>query len=149
MSNNRHIKIINEEVKFEDVNPSNRPVISQTDIRGIITYTNSIFRKLSGYEKGEMAGRPHNIVRHPDMPQAVFKEMWDSILNGNSWSGVIKNLRKDGRYYWVEAFITPIYHENGMIIGFSSARKRVDENLKKYHEKKYKEMKLKEINDSI
>ena len=141
-------KLINEEVNFEEVNPSNRPVISQTDIRGIITYTNSVFRKLSGYKKGEMLGKPHNIIRHPDMPKIIFKELWDTVLNGKAWNGVIKNLRKDGRYYWVEAFITPIYHDNGMIIGFSSARKKVDENLKKYYEKKYKEMKLKELKDN-
>ena len=92
-------KIINEEIKFKDINLNNRPVVSKTDVRGIITYTNSMFRALSGYEKGEMVGKPHNIVRHPDMPKAVFKDMWDTILRGEKWSGIIKNLRKDGRYY--------------------------------------------------
>ena len=143
MSNNK-IKIIDEEVDYKEINPYNRPVVSKTDVRGIITYTNSIFRALSGYEKGEMVGKPHNIIRHPDMPKIVFKEMWDTILRGNSWSGIVKNLRKDGRYYWVEAFITPIFNETGMIIGFSSARKEVNENLKKFYEEKYKEMRLKE-----
>ena len=143
MSNNK-IKIIDEEVDYKKINPYNRPVVSKTDVRGIITYTNSIFRALSGYEKGEMVGKPHNIIRHPDMPKIVFKEMWDTILRGNNWSGIVKNLRKDGRYYWVEAFITPIFNETGMIIGFSSARKEVNENLKKFYEEKYKEMRLKE-----
>ncbi|QCI27539.1 PAS domain-containing protein [Caminibacter pacificus] len=134
------IKPINEEVRFEDVNPTERPVVSKTDIRGIITYTNSMFRALSGYEKGEMIGRPHNIVRHPDMPKKVFEEMWDTILNGKKWSGIIKNLRKDGRYYWVEAFIEPIFDENGKIIGFVSARRKVSDELKKEYEKIYQKM---------
>ncbi|WP_457565121.1 PAS domain-containing protein [Caminibacter sp.] len=138
-------RIINEEVKFEDVNPTGRPVISKTDIRGVITYTNSIFRALSGYEKGEMVGKPHNIVRHPDMPKAIFKEMWDTILQGKEWQGVIKNLRKDGRYYWVEAHISPIIRNN-IIIGFISARRAVPEHIKKLYEIKYKEMREKEKN---
>jgi len=125
------VKPINEEVRFEDVNPTERPVVSKTDIRGIITYTNSMFRALSCYEKGEMVGRPHNIVRHPDMPKKVFEEMWDTILNGKKWSGIIKNLRKDARYYWVEAFIEPIFDESGKIMGFVSARRKVNDEVKR------------------
>ena len=136
-------KIIDEEVRFKDINPDGRPVISKTNIRGIITYTNSIFRALSGYEKGEMVGRPHNIVRHPDMPKSVFEDLWDKILRGEEWQGVIKNLRKDGRYYWVEAHIAPI-KRNNMIVGFISARRAVPDDIKKVYERKYKEMKEKE-----
>jgi aerotaxis receptor len=138
------IKPINEEVRFEDVNPTERPVVSKTDIRGIITYTNSMFRALSGYEKGEMVGRPHNIVRHPDMPKKIFEEMWDTILNGKKWSGIIKNLRKDGRYYWVEAFIEPIFDESGKITGFVSARRKVSDEVKREYEKIYKKMREEE-----
>jgi len=136
--------IINEEVKFEDINKNDRPVVSKTDIRGRITYTNSVFRKLSGYEKGKMEGHPHSIVRHPDMPKKVFEEMWDTILSGKEWSGIVKNLRKDGRYYWVEATIIPVKEENNAIIGFISARRKVDDNVKKEYEKIYKEMREKE-----
>jgi len=136
--------IIDEEVRFEDVNKDNRPVVSKTDIRGKITYTNSVFRALSGYEKGEMKGRPHSIVRHPDMPKKVFEEMWDTILKGETWSGVVKNLRKDGRYYWVEATIMPVKDENNAIIGFISARKKVSDEVKRKYEKIYKEMREKE-----
>ena len=137
-------KIINEEVKFEEINPNGRPVISQTDIRGIITYTNSIFRKLSGYEKGEMIGKSHNIIRHPDMPKLVFENLWDKILRGEKWQGVIKNLRKDGRYYWVEAHIAPI-KRNNIIVGFISARRAISDDIKKFYVRKYKEIKEKEI----
>jgi len=138
------VQIIDEEVRFEDVNKDNRPVVSKTDIRGKITYTNSIFRALSGYKKGEMVGKPHNIVRHPDMPKKVFENMWDTILKGEEWSGVVKNLRKDGKYYWVEATIMPVKDENNAIIGFISARRAVEDDVKKEHEKIYKEMKEKE-----
>jgi aerotaxis receptor len=136
--------IINEEVKFEDINKDNRPVVSKTDIRGKITYTNSIFRKLSGYEKGEMVGRPHSLVRHPDMPKKVFEEMWDTILSDKEWSGIVKNLRKDGRYYWVDATIVPLKDDNGTLIGFISARRKVEKSVKKEYEKIYKEMREKE-----
>ncbi|MEO1958214.1 MAG: PAS domain-containing protein [Nautiliaceae bacterium] len=139
------VEIIDEEVRFEDVNPSGRPVVSQTDLKGIITYTNSVFRALSGYEKGEMVGRSHNIVRHPDMPKSVFKDMWDTIQRGETWKGVVKNLRKDGRYYWVEAVITPIFDDDGNIIGYSSARKGVSDDTKAFYEVKYKEMREKEL----
>ena len=136
--------IVNQEVRFKDINKDNRPVVSKTDIRGKITYTNSVFRALSGYEKGEMEGRPHSIVRHPDMPKKVFEEMWDTILQGKEWNGIVKNLRKDGKYYWVDATIISIKDENNAIIGFISARRKVSDDVKKEHEKIYKEMKEKE-----
>ncbi|GAB6074946.1 PAS domain-containing protein [Nautilia lithotrophica] len=139
-----NMKIIDEEVRFEDVNQDNRPVVSKTDIRGKIIYTNSVFRALSGYKKGEMEGRPHSIVRHPDMPKKIFEEMWDTILQGKEWNGIVKNLRKDGKYYWVDATIMPIKDENNAIIGFISARRKVSEDVKREHEKLYKEMKKKE-----
>jgi len=140
-------KILNQEVLFEDVNPHQRPVISKTDPKGIITYTNSIFRALSGYSKGEMIGRPHNIVRHPDMPKVIFKNMWETLKQGKSWNGFIKNLRKDGKYYWVEAFINPIIDEDTKeILGYVSARVKVPDDIKEYYEKFYKELRLKEQN---
>ena len=138
-------KIINEEVRFEDINPTNRPVVSKTDIRGIITYTNTVFQKLAGYTKEELLNKPHNIVRHPDMPKEIFKNLWETILNGNKWQGIIKNLRKDGRYYWIEAYIEPI-KRNNIIIGFISARRAVPDNLKKLYSEKYKILKAKENN---
>jgi aerotaxis receptor len=138
-------KIIDEEVRFEDINPTNRPVVSKTDIKGIITYTNTVFQKLAGYTKEELLNKPHNIVRHPDMPKEIFKNLWETILNGDKWQGIIKNLRKDGRYYWVEAYIEPI-KRNNIIIGFISARRAVPDNLKKLYSEKYKILKAKENN---
>jgi len=137
-------KILDEEVTFEDVGVLNRPIISKTDLKGIITYVNTPFCKLAGYEKKELIGKPHSIIRHPDMPKAAFKDLWDTIERNEKWRGFVKNLRKDGKYYWVEAFIEPIFDENGNKIGYISARKPVLKEDKERYEKLYKEMKEKE-----
>ena len=136
---------IDEEVTFEDVGVVGRPIISKTDLKGIITYVNTPFCKLAGYSKDELIGKPHNIIRHPDMPKAAFKDLWDTIERNEKWRGFVKNLRKDGKYYWVEAFIEPIFDENGNKIGYISARKPVSKEDKEKYEKIYKEMKEKEL----
>ncbi|GAB6046125.1 hypothetical protein JCM11957_17240 [Caminibacter profundus] len=137
-------KIINEEVTFEEAGVANRPIISKTDLRGIITFVNKAFCKLAGFEKDELIGKPHNIIRHPDMPKSVFKNLWDTIEKNQSWRGIVKNLRKDGKYYWVEAFIEPIFDDNGKKIGYISARKPISEHDKEKYSKIYQEMKKKE-----
>ena len=137
--------ILNEEVTFEDVGVQNRPIISKTDLKGIITYVNTPFCKLAGYSKEELKGKPHNIIRHPDMPKSVFKQLWETIEKNQKWRGFVKNLRKDGKYYWVEAFIEPIFDENGNKIGYISVRKPVSEEDKKKYEQIYKEMREKEM----
>jgi len=138
------MKIIDEEVRFEDVGVLNRPIISKTDLKGNITYVNNAFCKLSGYSKEELLGQPHNIVRHPDMPKEIFKDLWDTIEKNQKFRGIIKNLRKDGRYYWVEAFIEPVFDENGKKVGYISARKPVSQEDKIKYSKIYKELKQKE-----
>ena len=135
---------IDEEVTFEQAGVLNRPIISKTDLKGIITYVNTPFCKLAGYEKKELIGKPHNIIRRSDMPKEVFKQMWNTIERGEKFRGFVKNLRKDGKYYWVEAFIEPIYDENGVKIGYISARRPVTESDKEKYEKLYKEMRQKE-----
>ena len=136
--------LINEEVTFESMGVLNRSIISKTDLKGIITYVNTPFCKLAGYPKEELIGKPHNIIRHPDMPKEIFKTLWSVIEKGESFRGFIKNLRKDGKYYWVEAFIQPIYNENGTKVGYISSRKPISESDKIKYEKIYKEMKKKE-----
>ena len=136
--------IVNEEVTFEEVGVLNKPIISKTDLKGIITYVNKAFCKLSGYEKKELIGNPHNIIRHPDMPKSVFKQLWSTIEKGETFRGFIKNLRKDGKYYWVEVFIEPIYDDNNIKIGYISTRKPVSSSDKQKYEKLYQEMKQKE-----
>ncbi|KYJ86276.1 PAS domain-containing protein [Sulfurovum riftiae] len=109
---------IDQEFKFQD-----GLIVSSTDLKGIITYANRTFCKIAGYTKQELTGKNHNIVRHPDMPKAAFKELWDMIKAGKEWTGIVKNLRKDGLYYWVYSHITPIMNDNGEIVGYTAARR--------------------------
>lgn len=97
-------------------------IISSTDLSGVITYANRKFCEISGYSKDELIGKNHNILRHPDMPKAAFQELWDTIKASKEWSGLVKNLRKDGRYYWVYSHISPVY-EGNEIIGYTAARR--------------------------
>ena len=97
-------------------------IISSTDLQGIITYANKKFCELTGYSKDELKGQNHNIIRHPDMPKAVFKELWDTVQAGKEWTGLIKNLRKDGKYYWVYSHVSPVL-ENGDIYGYTAAKR--------------------------
>jgi len=98
-------------------------IISQTDLKGVITYANQMFSQISGYSVDELIGQPHNIVRHPDMPKAAFARMWETLKSGQVWNGLVKNLRKDGLYYWVETEILPIRDENDEVTGYIAARK--------------------------
>ncbi|NPA87887.1 MAG: PAS domain-containing protein [Epsilonproteobacteria bacterium] len=138
------MKTIDKEVKFEDVGVLNRPVISKTDLKGKIIFVNSAFCKLSGYQKEELIGQSHNVVRHPDMPKTIFKELWDTIEKNQNYRGIIKNLRKDGKYYWVEVFIEPIYDDNGKKIGYISVNKPVSNEDKKKYSEIYRQLKQKE-----
>jgi len=109
--------IQNKEVTFSD----KQELVSTTDTRGVITYANEVFCDIAGYTNDELMGKSHNILRHPDMPKAAFKDMWDHLKKGESWHGIVKNLCKDGRYYWVDAFVTPIY-EGKQLVGYQSVR---------------------------
>ena len=100
-------------------------LISRTDLRGRITYANPAFVEVSGFTNDELVGAPHNIVRHPDMPAAAFKDLWSCIKGGDVWIGLVKNRRKNGDYYWVRAHVTPI-SEDGDIVGFVSVRLKAD-----------------------
>ncbi|MEA1954328.1 MAG: PAS domain-containing protein [Campylobacterota bacterium] len=97
-------------------------ILSSTDLSGTINYANRKFCEISGYDKSELEGISHNIVRHPDMPKAAFEELWKTIKEGKEWSGIVKNLRKDGKYYWVYSHISSI-KKDGEIVGYSAARR--------------------------
>lgn len=116
-------------------------IVSKTDRRGVITYVNDRFCEISGYSYNELVGKPHNIVRHPDMPKEVFKEMWETILGGNVWEGVVKNKRKDGSAYWVESIINPIRDIDGQIIEYIAIRHDITES-EEYKERMAQELKL-------
>ncbi len=99
----------------------NQAPISRTDTKGRITYANADFCEASGYSEAELLGKAHNIVRHPDMPEEAFADLWRDLKQGLSWTGMVKNRRKNGDYYWVLANVSPIY-EAGQITGYASVR---------------------------
>ncbi len=101
--------------------PAGQKLISTTDTRGIIKYCNDAFVSISGFSRDELLGQPHNLVRHPDMPPAAFKTMWQYLQQGKPWMGLVKNRCKNGDYYWVHAYVTPI-SENGKVVGYESVR---------------------------
>ncbi|MGZ4981680.1 MAG: PAS domain-containing protein, partial [Methylobacter sp.] len=98
-------------------------VVSKTDLKGIITYINEDFLRISGFTQQELIGSSHNIVRHPDMPPEAFEDMWRSLKAGRPWTGIVKNRCKNGDFYWVLANATPI-HENDQLIGYMSVRSK-------------------------
>lgn len=100
---------------------TDQKLISTTDLKGTITYCNEAFVAISGFDHAELIGSPHNLVRHPDTPAAVFAHMWTDLSAGKSWMGIVKNRCKNGDHYWVNAFVTPIW-ENGKAVGFESVR---------------------------
>jgi len=131
----RNHATIDEEVTFDE----NEQLVSTTDKRGIITYANSVFCKVAGFEEHELVGKNHNRVRHPDMPKAAFKELWTHLENYGEWRGAVKNRCKDGRYYWVDAFVTAIY-ENGQVIGYQSVRTKLGDKEKNRASSLYKKL---------
>ncbi len=107
----------------ETLLPEGEFIYSRTDSKGQITEANEAFAHISGYEREEMLGQPHNMVRHPDMPSQAFQDMWQDLKAGLPWRGVVKNRRKDGGFYWVVANASPV-RENGVVVGYQSVRSR-------------------------
>ena len=99
----------------------NQPLITRTDLNGIITHVNPAFIEISGYTEKELIGKPHSIIRHEDMPAAAFEDMWKHLKAGKPWMGVVKNRAKGGNFYWVNAYVTPMI-ENGRTMGYESVR---------------------------
>lgn len=105
-------------------------ISSTTDTEGYILSVSDAFCKISGYEREELLGKNHNIVRHPDMPSSFYENMWNTITHGEIWEGEIKNLRKNKSYYWVKATIEPIFSKHGKIIGYSAIRQDITDKKK-------------------
>jgi len=121
----RHVHTRDNEVEF----PADVQLVSTTDLRGVITYANPAFCEIAGYSVDELVGHNHNMVRHPDMPKAAFADLWARLKEGKPWRGLVKNRCKDGSYYWVDAYVTPIY-EGNRVSGYQSVRCKPDPKLK-------------------
>jgi len=127
---------IDEEIELKN----NVYIESDTDTKGIITYANDYFAEISGYTPQELIGKPHNIVRHPDMPKILFKILWDRLQSGQNFIAAIKNLAKDGRYYWVFTDFESIKDQNGEIIGYKAARKKISKHVTEVLDPIYKKL---------
>ena len=117
---------IDEEIPLDP----KRYIVSETDAKGKITFCNDYFMEVSGYSKEELIGVAHNIVRHPDMPKVVFKLLWETISKGKNINAVVKNLAKDGRYYWIfTEFESRKNQDTGEIIGYHADRKSISPHV--------------------
>ena len=99
-------------------------IVSKTDLRGVITYANDVFLRVSRYDLDDVIGRPHNLIRHPEMPRAVFALLWQALTEGRELFAYINNLASDGAHYWVLAHVTPSYSADGAVSGYHSNRRR-------------------------
>jgi len=99
-------------------------LVSQTDSKGVILFANADFCRIAGYRLEELLEKPHNIVRHPDMPKAAFKDLWDTVKSGKVWTGYVKNATKEGGYYWVYATVYPNVVCGDTQSGYMSCRRK-------------------------
>ena len=124
--------VTGKEVMMKD----GEPIVSKTDLKGRITFVNRAFIDISGFSENELMGQPHNLVRHPDMPEEAFADMWKALKDGRPWTGHVKNRCKNGDHYWVKANAAPIF-ENGTVVGFMSVREKPSREAVNAHEAAY------------
>lgn len=98
-------------------------IVSKTDLKGRMTYVNRVFCNIAGYTEAELLGKPHNLIRHPDMPRGVFKLLWERLEAGHEVFAYVKNMCKGGEYYWVLAHVTPTFGASGEIVSYHSNRR--------------------------
>ena len=134
---------VDKEIKLDPT----KIIMSKTDPKGIILYTNEYFLDICGYLETELMGKQHNVIRHPDMPRVVFKMLWDTIKKGEHMYAFVKNLAKDGRYYWVVASFETKFNEDRSIQAHYSKRKPLPAEAVKEIEKIYKILLSLEKND--
>jgi len=117
MSDNKNLTGVERSFAADDL------IVSKTDKTGRITYANEVFIRLSGYQENELLGQPHSLIRHPEMPRAVFKLLWDTIESGSEIFAYVVNRARNGDHYWVFAHVTPNLDERGAIVGYHSSRR--------------------------
>ena len=132
----KHPAPIDKEIALKN----NVYIESDTDLKGIITYANDYFAEISGYTPEELMGQPHSIVRHPDMPKILFKTLWERLGSGHNFIAAVKNLAKDGRYYWVFTDFEPIKDDAGKTIGYKAARKKISKHVTQTLDPLYKKL---------
>ncbi|WP_037588243.1 PAS domain-containing protein [Stenoxybacter acetivorans] len=131
----RTVYTIDEELAW----PDGHLIVSRTDVNGIITHANEAFVTISGWTRDELIGTPHCILRHPDMPKAAFADLWATVQSGKRWTGYVKNLTKNGAYYWVYATVLPNVRQ-GKLEGYSSIRRKPSRTKIEEMKKIYAEM---------
>jgi PAS domain S-box-containing protein len=115
-------------------------IVSKTDLKGRITYANRIFMEFSGFEESFLIGKQHNVIRHPDMPRAIFKLLWSEVEAGREIFAYVKDICADGSYYWVLANVTPSFDEAGKVVGYYSVRRKPNPNAIRYITDLYKRL---------
>ena len=103
--------------------PESEIIVSKTDLKGRVTYANKTFCDIAGYDEAEVLGKPHSLIRHPDMPRAVFKLLWDTLEERKEIFAYVKNAARNGDFYWVFAHVTPSFAADGAVIGYHSNRR--------------------------
>ena len=120
--NNASIIPVDEEIKFAD----DEIIVSKTDLKGEIKYANEVFCRLAEMDENDVIGKPHNVIRHPDMPRSIFYFLWEAIKAKKEIFAYVKNMSSTGKYYWVYAHVTPTVNEAGQITGYHSSRRSVE-----------------------
>ena len=133
------IEYSESEFLIETEVPEDELIISRTDLHGKITYANETFCSISGYTKNDLIGKPHSVVRHPDMPSAMFEDLWNTLKAGKQWKGIVKNMRKDKGFYWVEALVSGVY-KNGELVEYKSLRTPISYETKLKYQRLYDKM---------
>lgn len=112
--------------------PDDKFICSKTDAKGIITYVNPLFIEYSGYKESELLGQQHNILRHPDMPRVIFRLLWETLQSSREFNGYIKNLNKNGSFYWEFANIAPTFSYDNEFLGYYAIRRKPDSEKLNY-----------------
>ena len=138
------MRINNEVTQTQQNVADNANILSTTNPKGQITHINDEFIEISGFERSELIGQPHNIIRHPDMPRGAFELMWQRLKTGKPWLGAVKNRCKNGDHYWVRAYAIPITDADGKPVEHQSIRTRLEPEAQKRAEELYAKLQAKE-----